>query len=69
MSSEPPGGGRPPIGGGHGPRCATCGELIGVYEPAVWVVDGRVRTTSRAADPDVSAEHGRAFHAGCYKDQ
>jgi hypothetical protein len=50
-------------------RCVTCGEVIGVYEPAVWVIDGRVRTTSRAADPNVSAEHDCAFHAGCYVGQ
>jgi hypothetical protein len=46
-----------------------CGERIGVYEPAVWVIDGSVRTTSRAADPDVSAAHDRAFHAACYTGQ
>jgi hypothetical protein len=61
MAGAPGSGGRqPPV------RCRACGDRIGVYEPAVWVIGGVGQTTSQAADPEVTAAHELAFHADCY---
>ncbi len=49
------------------PRCAICGEVIGVYEPLVHVSDETVCRTSRAAEPDVGTRPGRVFHDACYE--
>jgi hypothetical protein len=50
------------------PRCPHCGEVIGVYEPLVVVIDGVPRETSRAAEPEVSATAGRAiYHSACHE--
>jgi hypothetical protein len=51
------------------PRCAHCGDVIGVYEPLLEVVgDALERETSRAAEPDLSLAGGAAwYHAGCYR--
>jgi hypothetical protein len=48
--------------------CALCGEVIGVYEPMVVVVDGQVRETSQAAE-DAAAEAVAAvrYHRACYQ--
>ena len=51
-----------------GPTCARCGEWIGVYEPAVIVVDGPGRVTSRAAEPDAVAKALERYRRGCYAD-
>ncbi len=49
------------------PRCASCGGVIGVYEPLVHVVDGIARTSSRAADPHLArAPAGICHHVDCY---
>jgi hypothetical protein len=51
-------------------RCARCGEVIGVYEPMLFVEDGTVRETSRLR------EQGRApgwalvedcYHENCFE--
>jgi hypothetical protein len=47
-------------------HCVVCGDRIGVYEPAVWVIGSTPHATSRAADPELTATHDTAFHAGCY---
>jgi hypothetical protein len=49
------------------PLCNGCGEVIGVYEPMVRVVDGAAVRTSRAAQ-DETVENGRgpAYHLACY---
>lgn len=48
------------------PRCASCGGVIGVYEPLVHVVDGVAYTTSRAADPQIARTHiGACYHVPC----
>lgn len=61
MAGAPgPGGRRPPA------RCEVCGERIGVYEPAVWVIGGVAHETSQAADPEFTAARELAFHAECY---
>jgi hypothetical protein len=49
------------------PRCGACGDVIGVYEPLVRVLDGSVRHTSRAADPVLPYAGERWFHGGCYE--
>jgi hypothetical protein len=57
---------REPAVGSEAVRCAGCGEIIGVYEPLVHVVDGVAHRTSRAADPGlVSAPAARLYHLAC----
>lgn len=47
-------------------RCASCGGVIGVYEPLVQVVDGIARKTSRAADPHLArAQADACYHLAC----
>lgn len=50
------------------PRCAHCGEVIGVYERAIEVAEhGFARETSRAAEPQLASTAGTAvYHACCY---
>jgi hypothetical protein len=53
---------------GGSPRCAHCGAVVGVYEPATQVVGELEWTTSRAADPGLSPDSpGSLFHASCYE--
>lgn len=48
------------------PRCSRCGDVVGVYEPAVLVRDGRALRTSRAArDFDLGADT-EIYHRDCY---
>jgi hypothetical protein len=50
------------------PRCAHCGAVVGVYEPATQVVGDQAWTTSRAADPSLAPDSpGQLYHAGCYE--
>ncbi len=50
----------------RGMRCGRCGEVIGVYEPLVHVIDGIAHKTSRAADPALAdADPGTCFHLAC----
>lgn len=51
------------------PRCAHCGDVIGVYEPLVAIVDdGLVRETSRAAEPHlVLTARDAMYHSVCYE--
>lgn len=46
-------------------RCKHCGEVIGVYEPLVRLLDGRVHETSRALGP--SHQAGEHYHRACYE--
>jgi hypothetical protein len=47
-------------------RCASCGGVIGVYEPTIQLLGGAAVTTSRAADPHLSASSpGLLYHAVC----
>jgi hypothetical protein len=48
------------------PRCAACGEVLGVYEPLVHVIDRSARRTSRAAEPDVCGAGSDCYHVVCY---
>jgi hypothetical protein len=50
------------------PHCELCGEVIGVYEPLVRIVDGRLRRTSRAAEPELAAGDD-CYHDSCYLSQ
>jgi hypothetical protein len=47
-------------------RCTHCGETIGVYEPLVMCTEGAVRTTSRAAEPNMIATGATHYHRDCY---
>jgi hypothetical protein len=46
--------------------CGHCGDVIGVYEPLVVLLEGEARETSRAADPQLAAERGEHYHRDCY---
>lgn len=49
------------------PRCARCGDVVGVYEPAVLVVDdGTIRDTSIAAERTSNAAAGAWHHRDCF---
>ena len=52
---------------GQPPLCSRCGTVLGVYEPLVCVVDGRVRRTSRAADPGLLQSAEACYHAACFE--
>jgi hypothetical protein len=50
------------------PQCAHCGGLIGLHEPAIRVVGGIASSTSRALEPEQSADPpGVLYHAVCYE--
>jgi hypothetical protein len=46
-------------------RCERCGDVIGVYEPIVLLVDGEPLVSSRAA-LRCAAVDGPRFHRDCY---
>jgi hypothetical protein len=48
-------------------RCALCGDVVGVYEPAVIVVDGLAFATSLAR-PVVPHDAARVYHRACSAD-
>jgi len=48
------------------PRCRHCGDVIGVYEPAILVRDGQAHSTSRAVAPQEIASHEHVYHRACY---
>jgi len=48
-------------------RCKRCGEVIGVYEPLVRLLDGRVYETSRALEPAPSDRGAEHYHRTCYQ--
>ena len=47
------------------PRCHHCGDVIGVYEPLITLVDGRAHETSRALEPDTAGLVGDCYHRAC----
>lgn len=49
------------------PRCTSCDDVIGVYEPLVHRCGEFVRRTSRAVEPGVVACEGECYHLGCYE--
>jgi hypothetical protein len=52
---------------GELPRCVTCEDVIGVYEPLVHIDRGLARRTSRAAEPGVTDSSGQCYHLDCYE--
>jgi hypothetical protein len=40
---------------------------MGVYEPLVCIVDGRIVRSSRAADPGLLERAEVSYHAGCFE--
>ena len=48
------------------PRCPHCGDVIGVYEPMVFVDENGARVTSRAAEPTVRDTPGARLHRDCF---
>jgi len=70
MGGEVFAGGEPAApGAGSRPRCAGCGEPIGVLE-AAWLedTDGTLRPSSLLnMDADARAGAHRAWHAGCVR--
>jgi hypothetical protein len=50
----------------HPPRCQHCDDVIGVYEPMVFVDEGGARVTSGAAEPGLGAAPGARFHRSCF---
>jgi hypothetical protein len=49
------------------PRCAHCGEVIGVYEPLVAQSAGSVRETSLAVEPQWPREQACCYHRACFE--
>jgi hypothetical protein len=47
-------------------RCAHCGDVIGVYEPLVTLVEGRAHETSLAAEASCAERDVERFHRACY---
>jgi hypothetical protein len=47
------------------PRCGTCGQIIGVYEPVICVIDGVPYRTARAHDPDLLGRAAACYHDAC----
>jgi hypothetical protein len=48
-------------------HCDDCGDVIGVYEPLVAIVDGHARELSRAAEPSAAGHATQRFHRACYE--
>lgn len=46
--------------------CLRCGDVIGVYEPMVLLLDDEARVTSGAAASRRIPAHARRFHAACF---
>ena len=49
-------------------RCSHCGDVIGVYEPLITVVEGQPHRTSRLADPLLTAREAGCFHPRCFEE-
>ncbi len=48
--------------------CAHCGDVIGVYEPMVVVIDGQAQETSQAAISELTEVAGAIYyHRACYE--
>ena len=47
-------------------RCESCGDVIGVYEPLVRLLDGSPYETSRALESHLTDRHGACYHRICY---
>jgi hypothetical protein len=47
-------------------RCHHCGDVIGVYEPLIALIDGQTHETSRAGAQDSAAVVEEYYHRDCY---
>lgn len=47
-------------------RCVSCGDVIGAYEPLVALLDGRARSTSKAAEADRLGPLEECYHRACF---
>jgi hypothetical protein len=47
-------------------HCASCGDVIGAYEPLIVLLDGLARDTSKAAETDDGGPLGECYHRACY---
>ena len=47
-------------------RCDHCGRPVGVFEPLIVADHGRVRETSRAAEPCLPLTDVTCYHRACY---
>jgi hypothetical protein len=47
-------------------HCRRCGEVIGVYEPLVRVLDGCAQESSRAVEGFSSDRANEHYHCACY---
>lgn len=50
------------------PRCQTCGDIIGVYEPIVVMEPRGHRETSLAAEPELRDSAPVCLHRACADD-
>jgi hypothetical protein len=48
-------------------RCVSCGDVIGAYEPLIVLLDGRARSTSKAAEADGRGPLGESYHRACFE--
>jgi len=48
-------------------RCAHCGDVIGVYEPMVAMIDGVAHVTSKAMAGAEDRMLGDCYHSGCFE--
>lgn len=48
-------------------RCAWCGDVVGVYEPMVFVIDDEPLHSSLAARPDLAVTGATRYHRDCYE--
>jgi hypothetical protein len=48
------------------PRCPRCGEVIGMYEPAVVLIEGAPLRTSRLTAQADQFAGSPSFHADCF---
>ena len=46
-------------------RCQTCGDVVGVYEPIVFLEPGGRRETSIAAEPELRGSAPVCHHRAC----
>jgi hypothetical protein len=49
------------------PRCALCGEVIGVYEPLVRLCEGQAHEGSRALEPQAIGRDSERYHRACFQ--
>ena len=47
-------------------RCRRCGDVIGVYEPLILLVDGAALETSRAAAREGPPLTVECYHRDCF---